>query len=138
MLDLANVPDVDSQEMLARYVFSKSHISREKRRIKPNAFMPPMNLELSVTRHRDTTEAEIWTIGDDTAAKTNRTLYARGDVLTATYCSQKLQVLAAPELSMNNPNHANVVGWPENDKAAVKLIAMELAAVANFVPAPDS
>jgi hypothetical protein len=31
-------------------------------------------------------------------------------------------------------HHANIVGWPDNDKPRQKLIALQLAAVATLVP----
>ena len=138
MLNRSNIPDVDPQELLARYVFSRSHVSRQTQRVKAGAFMPPSNLEFSVTRHRDATEAEIWAVGRNVAAATERSLYGRGDVLAATYDSLELKVVAAPDFSKQNPNHANVVGWPVNDKPAQKLIAEEIAAVAKFVATLDS
>lgn len=64
-----------------------------------------------------------------------RTLYGRGDALAATYVSQELKVVA--DSTKGNPNHANVVDWPVNDKPAQKLIAEEIAAVARFVTTPD-
>ena len=38
-----------------------------------------------------------------------------------------------------NPNHANVTGWPSaDDETAQVMIAKEIAAVAKFVPPPES
>ena len=70
MLDPTSIPDVEREELLARYVFSRSHISRITQRVKAGAFMPPANLEFSVTRHHDATEAEIGTVGRNVAAET--------------------------------------------------------------------
>ena len=49
---------------------------------------------------------------------------------------QKLKTIADPV--EGNTNHVNITNWPSAaDKAAQKLIAQEIAAVAKFVPAPE-
>lgn len=136
MIDPANVPDVDSQEMTARFVVSKSHFNKQTLTLKANAFVPPPNRELSVTRLVKITEDEIWAVGKSVAAARKQTLRGRGDVLVATYLDQKLEVI--PDPVDNNPNHANVTGWPSaDDKAMQVMIAKEIAAVAKFVETPE-
>ncbi len=135
MLDPTNVPAVESVELLARYVYASKHFSRQNRRVKAAAFLPPGNGRESVTRHREATEAEVWQVGQAAAESRERTLYGRGDVLAATCESQRLAVEADP--IEDNPNHANVVGWPMDDKAKCKLIAEEIAVAARFVPVPE-
>ncbi|MBL8819682.1 MAG: hypothetical protein JNL58_26890 [Planctomyces sp.] len=40
---------------------------------------------------------------------------------------------------LTNPNHVNITNWPSAaDKPAQKLIAQEIAAVARFLPTPES
>ena len=136
MLDLTNVPAVDSDELLARYILSRSHFSRQTGRVKASAFMPARDGELSVTRHRDATQDELWQVGLGIALSRDKTLYGRGDVLAATCASQRLTVEAVPV--EGNPNHANVIRWPMDDKAALKLIAEEIAVAAKFVPPPGT
>ncbi len=139
MLDPANVPDVDYQEMTARFVVSKRHVNRQTLTLKANAFVPHPYEELSVTRLIEITEDEIWEVGNHIAAARTppRTLRGRGDVLAATYMGQKLEVISDPVDS--NPNHANVTGWPSaDDEAGQVMIAKEIAAVANFVELPES
>lgn len=136
MLDPSSVPDVDPNELLARFVFSRRHFSRDNDRVKAGAFLPAPNGELSVNRHREATQAEIWQVGNQIAQTRETTLYCRGDVLAATYASQRLGVEATPV--EGNPNHANVVNWPMEDKAALKLIAEEIAVAAKFVPLPEA
>lgn len=132
MLDPLNIPEVQPQELLARYIFSKSHFSNFAQRVKAGAFLPPPNLEFSVTRHLNATETELWDCGHGIAEKTERTLYGRADALAANYQNQMLRTESDPQ--PENPNHAIVVGWPQNDKPAQKLIAQEIAAVAKYVP----
>ncbi|MCH7685351.1 MAG: hypothetical protein IH899_01485 [Planctomycetes bacterium] len=131
MLDPTNVPAVDPTELLARYIFSRSHFSRQTGRVKAGAFMPAPNGELSVTRHRDATQDDLWQAGRGIAQSRDRTVYGRADVLAATCVSQRLTVKANP--IEGNPNHANVIGWPMADKATLKLVVEEIAVVAKFV-----
>jgi hypothetical protein len=130
MIDPNNVPDVAAEEILARYILQSSHVRRSNSTVKPDAFIPPANLLLSVTRHLQATENELWSIGDDVAHQTGRTLYGRADLRAELFAKQFLVVGKAPVLG--NPNHANVSNWPA-DKAAQKIIAQELAAAAALV-----
>jgi hypothetical protein len=131
MLDPASVPSVDAQEMLSRFVLTRRYVNQQSKLLKSDAFVPHPHTELSVTRGRDATDLEIWNIAKNVAATRSKTLIGRGDALAATYIGQRLNVLAAPV--EGNPNHANVTGWPHDDKPAQKLIAQEIAAVAKFV-----
>jgi hypothetical protein len=98
--------------------------------------MPAPDGEISVTRRRYATSDELWQVGHDVARARGQTLYCRGDVLASTFASQNLNVKAAP--IDGNPNHANVGGWPMENKARLKLIAEEIAVVAKFVPLPEA
>lgn len=139
MLDPSNVPDVDVDEMTARFVVSKRHINRQTGTLRADAFVPHPYEELSVTRLIQITDDEVWRLGQGVAAARTppRTLYGRGDVLAATYRSQpNLDIVAAPV--EGNPNHANVTGWPPaDDETAQIMIAKEIAAVAKFLPPPE-
>jgi hypothetical protein len=139
MLDPANVPAVDAQEITARFIVSKRHVNKQTMTLKADAFVPHPYEELSVTRLVQITEDETWTVGREVAAarKPPRTLRGRGDVLAATYVGQRLEVIADPV--DGNPNHANVTGWPPaDDEAGQVMIAKEIAAVAKFVAPGNS
>ncbi len=129
MIDPENVPPIAQDEMLARFVFFRDHL-RSNGNLKPNAFMPPPDLELSVTRHLMTSESELWAIGMDIGEARQRPLIGRGDVSATVCLAQNLTVNADP--LAENPNHAAVRGWPV-DKPAQKNIALEMAANAMFV-----
>ena len=88
-----------------------------------------------MNRDRDATDEETWNVGLKIASTRQKTPYGRGDVIAATYHSRKLKTIEAPV--EGNPNHVNVTGWPINDKAAQKLIAQEIAAVAKFIEPPN-
>ena len=130
MIDPAYVPDVASEESLARFILQSGHIRTSSRTLKPDAFMPHPHNELSVTRHLHATADEIWSVGADIASATGKTLYGRGDIRASVCLDQQLRVNADPV--PDNPNHTIVVDWPA-DKPAQKIIAQEIAATAIFV-----
>jgi hypothetical protein len=129
MIDPENVPEVAPDENLARYIFFHSHV-RQDNSVKADAFMPPPDRELSVTRHLFALEQELWDVGQAVASASGRSLQGRADV-GATICTvQSLAVRAAP--AGGNPNHAHVLNWP-SDKPAQKIIAQQIAAAAKYV-----
>ena len=130
MIDAGNVPAVAADEALARYVMQSSHIRRSSQTLKPDAFIPHPHRDLSVTRHLAATDDEVWSLGQQVAVTTGKTLHGRGDIRAAICLAQRLVVKAAPTES--NPNHADVSGWPA-DKPAQKIIAQEISATAVLV-----
>lgn len=131
MIDPAlGVPHVEADEALARYILHSNHIRRSTQTVKPDVFIPHPWPDLSVTRHLRTTEAVLWSVGEGVASATNKQLYGRADIRAAICIAQRLKVQADPV--PDNPNHANVCGWPA-DKPSQKIIAQEIAAAAAFV-----
>ena len=64
----------------------------------------------------------------------NRTLYGRSDIQVKACKTDSLQVTAKP--LPNNPNHADIEGWPQQ-KQDQKVIALKLAAAASkLIPTP--
>lgn len=119
---------VNEHELLARFIlFSKWF--RSDLTVKPEAFMPHPHVDLSVTRHQSLTENEIWAIGHNVANVRKLRFYGRADIRASDVLRQSLKVKSAPVL--NNPNHANILGWPEQ-KPAQKIIALQLAASAKY------
>lgn len=134
MIDPENVPPVDADELLARYVTHKSQYRPSDGTVRQNLFIPPPDLELSVTRHRDVTENEVWQVGHDVARELKRALIGRADIQSRACELESLHVEADP--LPENPNHAHIVGWPEQ-KDERKAIASELAASAGkMIPLP--
>ncbi len=130
MIDPANVPQVTINETLARYVLQSSHIRRSNQTVKPDAFIPHPHQDLSVTRHMQASEEELWGVGEAIARERDKTLYGRADISAAQCMAQHLKVAAKPIPA--NPNHAEVFDWPA-DKPAQKIIALEIAAKAAFI-----
>lgn len=134
MLDPNNIPDIEQDETLARFVFFSGHFRSSDNSVKPNAFMPPSSGDLSVTRHREATEAELWNEARRVAALRGVTPYGRADTAAGAFTTEKLRLVEDPELPWN-PNHAVAIQWP-TEKDAQKMIAVELARKSAYLPAP--
>ncbi|MCX6262032.1 MAG: hypothetical protein NTY95_14585 [Bacteroidia bacterium] len=120
---------------MARYITSSRWFRKQDQTVKQDAFIPPEDpLELSVTRHVNLAENDIWSIGRGIARSISRTLHSRADLETGYVTAQSLSVV--PQPVPDNPNHANIVGWPL-EKDARKMCALEIARVARFVVNPE-
>lgn len=119
---------VNGNENLSHFIFSKREFSRQPRRVKAEAYMPRKG-EVSVFRIDGLGDSLIWRIGAELAHKRKRTLYGRGDTRTRSVRQAGLDVLPAEP----PPRHANIVGWPENDKPRQKLLALQLASAATLI-----
>ena len=94
---------VAPSELLARYITSSRWFRRQDQTVKQDAFIPPESpLELSVTRHLNLSENDIWNIGREIAAGQSRNLHGRADVETSHVTAQSLNVV--PQPVPNNPN----------------------------------
>lgn len=124
----AHSSPVTDDEVLARFITVKEWV-RADQTVRQNAFIPPRDLNLSVTRHLGLSETEIWTIGqsvvDTIATKTKAALHGRADISVRQVSQQKpLRTVSAP-LS-DNLNHAHITDWPL-EKSARKNLAQKLA-----------
>jgi hypothetical protein len=135
MIDPNQVPPVEEAEMLARYVMQSGHFRQSDLTVKPNLFIPHPYQELSVTRHRDASETEIWAAGEDVATQQQKRLYGRADIQARSCIAESLRVTAKP--FPNNPNHADIEGWP-SQKQDQKAIALKLADAAGQLRLPPS
>lgn len=128
MIESAALTTVADGEILARFVLFSRWI-RADGTVKPDAFVPDKNLELSVTRHFGLSHQELWQIGQEIADARPAKLHGRADVMADNVRKQFLDVIPTPQPR----NHANIVSWP-GEKSAQKIIEQELAAEAEFVP----
>lgn len=124
---------IRSDEWLARFILNRTHI-RHDRTVKQDAFIPHPHRDLSVTRHLQLSEAQLWEIARGVARQTHKLLQGRVDVQAAVFLRQELRVVADPILP-ENPNHANVAGWPA-EKPAQKIIAQQIVAAVGKALAP--
>jgi len=134
MSEAGAVPPITSNESVARYIYYRSHLRRDKT-VKPDAFIPYPYPDLSVTRHIRLSEKQLWEVGRNIAGRSGRVLCARADVQVFEFQKHELQVTPAPD--SDNPNHANVTGWPAA-KPAQKIIAQQIAAAAGHALTPPS
>jgi hypothetical protein len=121
---------IQPEDPLARFIYSKSHFSRDNNRVKYNAFMPGPDSKTSVFRTKDLNEAATWAIGEEVAQKRTQTLRGRGDIVAADVYKAKLTLVPSPP-----PRHANIDNWPA-EKDAQMLRAIELADAAKLVTKP--
>jgi hypothetical protein len=131
MIDPDQAPPVADAEWLARYVTQSGQFRTSDSTVKPDLFIPHPRPELSVTRHLEATESEIWQVGSDVSTAMGRSLYGRADIRARHCAIDALRVMAKP--LPNNPNHADIEGWP-TAKQDQKAIALKLAAASQFVP----
>ena len=131
----ATSPFVENNELLARFITSSRWFRPSNQTVRQDAFIPHPYPDLSVTRHKSLSEAEIWQIGQEISDARPTILYGRADISAEEVRIQKLIVEPRPE--PENLNHACILGWPA-DKPAQKFLAMELAAVARFIPKPTN
>ena len=124
---------VSPAESLARFVLHPDHI-RANGTLKPDPFVAHPHTDLSVTRHHGLTQEELWALGEEVAAELRKkrpsaALLGRGDFQASLAIAQSLQV------NPHEPprNHANVEGFPKDNKPLQKSIAQRLVAEARFV-----
>jgi len=132
MTDIPTLPPVSEDEWMARFILFSHWIRKRDRSVRPDAFIPHPFPNLSVIRHRDLSEAELWQIGQQIADKRPATLYGRADLQAISVIRKSLRIVPTAEPK----NHANIIGWPA-DKPSQKTIAQEIAAEARFVPKSD-
>lgn len=129
--DVGKIP-VDDKEPLARYIHHKSHV-RADGTVKQDPFIPYKHVELSLTRHVELSEREIWEIGGRVSLERSESLHGRADVEAVIYRSQKLRVI--PDSIPDNPNHTLALDWPA-EKQLQKEKALVIAQAAKFVLCP--
>jgi len=129
--------EIPHDEQLARFLHSE-HLRADKS-IKPNAFMPPKSLELSVTCHADGLGPDLWHRGWKVMKTMNKCpLRGRAD-LSAGRVRQARPLDAVPAPIDDDAHHAHVVNWPPlEQKHLHKALALELSTAATFVECPTS
>jgi hypothetical protein len=130
---LGNVP-VEDYERLARMILTDKHVRKTEQTPRAEAFLPYKHVELSVIRHRDLAEIELWEIGCEVARKRGLPLIGRGDFGARDARAQNLDAIPSEGPGLPR-NHANIVGWPP-DKPAQMIRAIKIAASARFVSYP--
>lgn len=136
MIDPENVPPVADNELLARFVLN-SNEKRDDGNVNHKLFMPYKLTDLSVNRHREASAEETWQIGFNIASQRNKTLYGLANIRASNCCSGTLKVIPDPILP-SNPNHANVVGFPQSKEDQMALAKVLAASIEGKWQAPPS
>lgn len=103
--------NVDGDEAIARFITDKKYYRPSDRTVRPNAFMPASDNELSVYRVSGIVLAEILRIGIDYVARPRaKPLLGYAEVRASEFTVLGLNFVTT---EVPHPRHANVVGWPE-------------------------
>ena len=116
MIDGGTVPPVESNEWLARFILNRIHL-RQDRTVRQDAFIPHPWPDLSVTRHLQLTQTELWKIGQDVAREVGKTLHGRANVQAFAFqrqccglANRKVSSEAKPS-PMPAPGSARYYSW---------------------------
>jgi len=99
-------------EVVARILYSKSQFSRQRKRPKTTAFMPPPSMKLSGIHVTDLLDSTIWEIAEKNTMRDEPgryTIYARADVPVKQFLQQNLQAIRDDQPFIR---HTSVLGWP--------------------------
>ncbi len=122
---------ISDSEKLIRFIFSPYHI-RNDESVKWQAFKP-RNGETSVTIKNNLSDKNLHSIGQKIESfrkkKDKISLFGEARIFAKTVYKNKLNILSAP--SKNNPNHANIIDWP-NDKDEYMMVCKELIIDAHY------
>ena len=118
-------------KILSRFLLHRNYI-RADLTIRPDPFIPHPYPRLSVTRHDDLRESDLWARGRHIAGMAGKNLYGRAD-LNPLRIPQMLSLESTPTLE--NPQHVDIIGWPQ-DKPSQKLLAIEIARIAGKAKLP--
>jgi hypothetical protein len=128
-----STPPIQPDEILTRFVTDREHYKTVARTVHWRGFLPSKSDpdELSISRISGKPEDEIWRIGEEVGAVSNRTIHARGDFVACQLDEVRLADASSPLSAMPDPppdHQALIIGWPTGDLDAVKSLAQQLAA----------
>jgi len=109
--------DPRPSDQLSRFLTQSNHFRRTDNTVTHKAFMPPLDLKLSVFQTRDLDEPVVWALGEGGS----RNLYGRATITVSAVSDTGLTL----DPDNDPPRHANITGWPQ--KSEQKLLALKLA-----------
>jgi hypothetical protein len=132
------VGQIQRDEPLARFIFSRRHFSPTKKVVKAPAFIPnPDDLQTSVFRIYELGEQQIRDIGEGVGRIQSppRSPRARGEIEVNAVLNVGVNVGVGLHVIPDEPppRHAEITGWPRDDKPQQLEIAKLLAAAALLV-----
>lgn len=128
---------LSSKEGIARFLYDKSAWSKEPvLKPKPKVFYPEFfegQWETSVCRTSCISEQRIWEIAHK--AREPRLALARAELIAGSVEGVGLSTVSAPDLERSYPEHAVIVGWPD-EKEKQMALAIQLVVSSSLVFAP--
>ena len=117
-------PLIEDDEPLARYIFSKSHFT--KQRVKRQAFMP-LKDKVSVIRHKECLIDYILKIGKQMEKNRRERLKAIASVLTQDVRSMNGLDVESDTSDKQHKRHANIKNFHGYNDAKIRQLAQKLA-----------
>lgn len=120
-------------ETIARFIYQNSDISNSTSQIRNRALMPRYEgsqWETSVCRTSNISAERVWKIGGH--IRSDKAVIARADMLHQHALEDGMKALAIPDLENDYPEHAVIVGWPD-EKDAQMAKATSLAFKAKLI-----
>ena len=128
---------VENDEPLARYIFSKMHFSKQKKRIKRHAFMPLSKGEgkdkMSVIRHKSCPQDCLLKIGHNIANSRQSSLKAIGSIMAGKVRSINNLNVESDTSGGQHRRHANITGFCNYNDGKIRNIAQKLANEASLL-----
>jgi hypothetical protein len=133
--DEAGSATITPNEQVARFIYDKTAWSRQQAtpKPKPKVFYPMKEAgqwETSVCRIHSASEERIWKIAN--SARSPLLALGRADLSVYSIQNVGLQTCPAPDLEADYPEHAVIVGWPDEKDKQMEL-AVQLAISASLV-----
>ena len=129
---------VAPDERIARFIYHKNDWSKQNTpKPKQKVFLPMKEAgqwETSVCRISAAPEQRIWEIAN--RARFPLPALARADLTALSVEAAGLHTNSAPDIEADYPEHAVIVGWPDEKEKQME-IAIQLASAAALVLAPS-
>jgi hypothetical protein len=139
---IATPRELPPGELVARFIYSKNHMTARNSRPKPGAFDPSPHSVLSVVHSTGLSDAEVWGIGRLTLSDSpgRERIHGRADIPTSSFIEKGLRTVRD---DIGFQRHVSVTGWPQmadadERKQRRKEICLQLsldAAIKLVVPA---
>lgn len=136
--DKAGTATISPDERVARFIYQKSDWSNQATpKPKPKVFLPMKEAgqwETSVCRVHVVPEQRIWKIAN--RVRSPLPALARADLTTNSIAVAGLCTDPAPDHDADYPEHAVIVGWPD-EKEKQMALSIQLASSADLIFAPS-
>jgi hypothetical protein len=116
----------NADELLSRFLMQSKHFKKTGTLVTADAFMPPLDLELSTFLTTGLPDEEVWKLGLLVLEERRSSkLYGRADIDVGVVLAAKLKA----RFDNEPPRHVSVIGWPSysEGKDFIKSQAQQLA-----------